>query len=158
MTVPCLLKLWNTPDGYRVTRTPIPAIDSLREGAPISFSVPDCTSARLPLLVQGDLLMEITCDAPVTVRLGKFGFTYDPATGKAVFDGGEKQFTLQKKGALSLRALTDTCSCEFFLQNEISASYGTSIPGKSLEIRSEGRFSIQGTSYAMKSIWNEDED
>lgn len=157
MTVPCLLKLWNTPDGYRVTRTPIPAVDSLREGAPITFSTASCSKTRLPLLIQGDLLMEITCDAPIVVRLGNFGFTYDPATGKAVFDGGEKQFTLQKKGGLKLRALTDTCSCEFFLQDEISASYGTSVSGKTLEIRCEGECSIQGTCYAMKSIWNENE-
>lgn len=154
MTVPCLLKLWNTPDGYRVTRTPIPAIDSLHVGEPIELKVGKCTSAKVPLLLQGDARVEIACDGPVTVKVNGFGFTYDPASGEAVFDGGKKSFTLQKKGALSLRALTDTVSCEFFLQDEISASYGTDIAGKALEIDCEQGMTIEGTAYAMKSIWN----
>lgn len=153
MTVPCLLKLYDTPDGYRVTRTPIPAIDSLHTGAPIALKVDTCTEAKLPLLQQGDMHIEITCDAPVTISCGCASFVYNPVTGEAVFDGGHRSCTLQKKGNLSLRMLTDTASCEFFLQDEISASYGQEIAGKALEIRSEGSVSIEGTSVAMRSIW-----
>ena len=154
MTVPCLLKLWNTPDGYRVTRTPIPAVDSLHTGEPVQLKAGKCTEASIPMLLQGDARIEIACEAPVTVKVNGFGFTYDPATGEAVFDDGAKSFTLQKKGALSLRALTDTYSCEFFLQDEISASYGTDMAGKALSVCCEDGMTVEGTAYAMKSIWN----
>ena len=154
MTVPCLLKLWNTPDGYRVTRTPIPAIDTLHVGEPVQLKVGKCTEAKIPMLLQGDSRIEITCEGPVTVNIKGFGFTYDPTTGEAVFDGGKKSFTLQKKGALSLRILTDTHSCEFFLQDEISASYGTDMAGTALCIGCETGMTVEGSSFAMKSIWN----
>lgn len=154
MTVPCLLKLWNTPDGYRVTRTPIPAIDSLHTGEPVALKVENCDSAALPLLLQGDMRIEIACEGPVTVSCGCGSFVYDPATGEAVFDGGHHSITLQKKGALSLRVLTDTASCEFFLQDEISASYGQDMAGQPLRIQCEKGASIEGSTIAMKSIWN----
>jgi len=152
MTVPCLLKLYNTPDGYRLTRTPIPALDALHTGEPTTISAGRCTETALALLPQGDLRLTITCGGPVTVRVGCGSFVYDPATGTAVFDGG-KQCTLQKKGALSLRILTDTASCEFFLQDEISASYGQDMTGKALELRCAEGLSVEGLAWGMRSIW-----
>lgn len=153
MTVPCLLRLYQTPDGYRVTRTPIPAIDSLHTGAPLQLKMEACSEARLPLLPQGDMRLMISCDTPVSIRCGCASLVYDPRTGEAVFDGGHQRCTLQKKGALSLRLLTDTASCEFFLQDEISASYGQEIAGKTLEITCPGGAAIEGEAIAMRSIW-----
>ena len=81
-------------------------------------------------------------------------FVYDPATGRVIFDGGRREFTLTKKGALELRVLWDTMSCEFFLQEEISASYGQDMRGKKLEINCETGFSAEAEVYGMKSIWH----
>ena len=157
MTVPCLLKLFSTPDGYRVTRTPIPALDELHTGAPIGVSIARCTEAKLELLAQGDLRLNVSCDAPVHVRVGSGSFVYDPATGEYVFDGG-KRYVTQRKGVLSLRILTDTASCEFFLQDEISASYGQEMAGKALELGCEAGLAADGIAWTMKSIWNGYED
>lgn len=157
MTVPCLLKLYSTPDGYRVTRTPIPALDALHTGAPVGIRIARCTETKLELLPQGDLRLNISCDAPVTVRVGSGSFVYDPRTGETAFDGG-KRFATQKKGVLSLRVLTDAASCEFFLQDEISASYGQEMAGKALELCCAEGLWAEGKAWAMQSIWNEYED
>lgn len=154
MTVPCLLKLYNTPDGYRVTRTPIPAIDSLHAGEPVKLKIAGCTDANVPLLLNGDMRIEIACESPVTITCGTAGFVYNPLTGEAVFDRGHQSCILRKKGALSLRVLTDTASCEFFLQDEISASYGQEMAGKALKIHCSEGVSVEGASVAMRSIWN----
>ena len=152
MTVPCLLKLHKTPDGYRVSRTPIPALDTLHDGEPAKFSIDSCEKVDFDLLPLGDMRLEINCEGPLTVSCGIGSFVYDPSTGEIVFDGGNKKFTLQKKGALSLRILTDVMSCEFFIQDEISASYGQEMAGKPLTL--QGSLEGSGLCWAMKSIWN----
>ena len=150
MTVPCLLRLVDTPQGWRVTRTPIPALDALRDGAPERRTL---GAGRMELPEQGDILLTLRSGGPVALRLGIARVTYDPATGEAAFDGGRKRFTLQKKGPLSLRLLTDTMSSEFFLQDEISASYGQEMAGKALEIEGGEDLSVEAAIYRMKRIW-----
>lgn len=157
MTVPCLLKLRRTPDGYRVSRTPVPALDALHEGVATDIRVEEGARAMLALLPQGDLRLTISAGGPVSVRVGSAGFVYDPAAGEAVFDG-DKRAVLQKKGDLALRILTDAASCEFFLQDEISASYGQIMAGKALELCCAEGLTVQGRAWAMRSIWNGHED
>ena len=153
MTVPCLLKLIHTPDGYRITRTPVPALNSLHEGESIVHEVAQSVEAEFSLPLQSDTSLTIACNGLLKVCSDKGSFLYDPASGKAVFDGGKREFTLQKKGPLELRVLTDTMSCEFFLQDEISASYGQDMHGKTLSLYCESGFSAKGITYTMKSIW-----
>ncbi len=153
MTVPCLLKLVNTPRGYRVTRTPIPALDSLREDGPEEISLRDGKEIEIALPTQGDACLEIAAGGKLTVRLGSARIEYDPAEGTARFDGGKKRHVFQKNGPLSLRLLTDTMSSEFFLQNEISASYGQRMKGKKLILQCENGLSAKGKIYRMGSIW-----
>ena len=69
-----------------------------------------------------------------------------------------KRAVLQKKGDLALRILIDAASCEFFLQDEISASYGQIMAGKALELRCAEGLTVQGRAWAMRSIWNGHED
>lgn len=152
MTVPCLLKLVRTEDGYRVTRTPIPALDSLHDGEAEPQKIAACKAAELDLLPQGDLRLTIDSENPISVRVGEFGFDYDPKTGHLVLDGGHRTYTLLKGGALSLRVLSDTMSCEIFLQDEISYSLETT--ERTMKITGEGEFSAEGERYAMRSIWN----
>ena len=157
MTVPCLLKLRRTPDGYRVSRTPIPALDALHEGAAADIRVEEGARATLALLPQGDLRLTISAGGPVSVRAGSAGFVYDPAAGEAVFDGGRRA-ALQSGGDLALRVLTDTASCEFFLQDEISASYGQIMAGRALELRCAEGLTVRGRAWPMRSIWSGHED
>ena len=98
--------------------------------------------------------MELTIDAqhPVTVRAGGVSFTYDPHTGEARFYGG-RSMRLQQIGPLRLRVLTDRTSCEFFLQGEVSASYGLSMRDVPIDISSATAFSVQGRRWRMRSIW-----
>ena len=60
---------------------------------------------------------------------------------------------LQRKGPLRLRVLTDRTSCEFFLQGEISASYGQPMKDVPLDFSSADEFSLAGRRWAMQSIW-----
>lgn len=153
MTVPCLLKLVSTPDGYRLTRTPIPALDLLHEDEPAVHKLVNTASAEISQPLQSDTRLTVLCNGPLTVCCDKGSFVYDPASGRVVFDKGRREFILQKRGALELRMLSDTMSCEFFLQEEISASYGQDMHGKTLRLYSEAGFSAEGTTYGMKSIW-----
>lgn len=153
MTVPCLLKLVRTADGYRVTRTPIPALDSLHDGDAQPIHVERCTHAALTPRTVGDARLTITCDGPLTLTLGSCTFVYDPATGEVVFGDGSKSTVLMRSGPLSLRLLTDTMSSEFFLQDEASATYGQQMEGKQLVLSCPDGFAVEGESWAMQSIW-----
>ena len=153
MTVPCLLRLVKAADGYRVTRTPIPALDALRDGVPEVAEYPAAPERRIALPVQGDALLEIDSPGPVTLSLGIARIDYDPRTGEAVFDGGKKRAVLMERGPLRLRLLTDRMSSEFFLQDEISASYGQQMDGLSFSIEAPQGASVRASIYRMKGIW-----
>lgn len=152
MTVACLLTLVRTEAGYRLNRYPVPAVSELRIGSGEHIAM----NARGLAVVQphlcGDMVVDICADQPFQVRVGNASFVYDPATGEVCFDG-ERRYTLQKKGALQLRVLTDKMSCEFFLQREISASYGMDMDGKSIEISTQGAMDVNGQRWEMRSIW-----
>ncbi len=109
------------------------------------------TAGTAPL--QSDTLLMLRVGGPVTLRLGVVCIEYDPSTGVATFDGGGKRLALQKKGMLSVRLLADTMSCEFFLQEEISASYSQKMAGETLEIGGPDDMKVEATIYRMKSIW-----
>lgn len=154
MTVPCLLKLVKTPEGYRVTRTPVPAIDSLHEDEPTTQRINEATETSLVLPLQSDTCLTVVCEGLLEVYADKGSFVYDPVSGKVVFDGGKHEYILQKKGALKLRILIDTMSCEFFLQDEISASYGQDMREKTIDLHCKSGFSAEAITYGMKSIWH----
>ncbi|MBQ8087543.1 MAG: glycoside hydrolase family 32 protein [Clostridia bacterium] len=153
MTVPCLLKLVESPNGYRLTRTPIPALNDLRTGDPETRCLESVNDAVLELPTQGDALINIQSEAPFTLELGIATIEYDPESGCVNFDRGNKRVKLMRSGALLLRLLTDTMSSEFFLQNEISASYGQEIAGKILRVTGQN-LRIEAEIYHMDSIWN----
>ena len=157
MTVPCLLTLTSTPDGYRVCRNPIPEIASLREGEGEPVACSPVRAAAIEPHLSGDMELVIDAQHPVTVRAGGVSFTYDPHTGEARFYGG-RSMRLQQIGPLRLRVLTDRTSCEFFLQDEISASYGQIMAGKALELCCAEGLTVLGRAWAMRSIWNGHED
>ena len=153
MTVPCLLTLVKTSDRYRVNRNPIPAITSLRTGEEKTFSQSSAGEKVdiLPYLT-GDTSLVITAQSPVTVSVGNNHFTYDPRTGETLFDDS-RSHRLQNSGPLKLRFLTDVMSCEFFLQEEVSASYGLEMKDRCVSIWCDGPFTVEGISHEMKGIW-----
>ena len=153
MTVPCLLRLVEAADGWRVTRTPIPALDALRDGAPETREYPRAQAFGIALPEAGDALLEIASEGPVTLSLGIARIEYDPRTGEATFDGGKKLAMLMTRGPLRLRLLTDRMSSEFFLQDELSASYGQQMDGLALSVAAPEGASIRASIYRMKGIW-----
>lgn len=152
MTIACLLTLVRTPGGDRLHRYPVPAVDRLRigEGGPVSVRTEDHVSV-LPEL-SGDLTLRIDAAEPVCVRAGSASFVYNPASGQVCFDG-RREYRLLRSGPLELRVLTDRMSCEFFLQREISTSYGIQMEGRTIEIETSGALAVEGTRYAMCGIW-----
>ena len=152
MTVACLLTLERTPEGYRLRRNPVPAVDSLRQGEGDEVLARLATKVCLLPCLSGDLDVEVRAESTLRVQAGRVWFTYDPQTGLARFEGG-KETVLQRKGPLRLRVLTDRTSCEFFLQGEISASYGQPMKDVPLDFSSADEFSLAGRRWAMQSIW-----
>ena len=153
MTVPCLLTLVKTADGYRLHRNPIPALTSLRTGATKEITLcSEAEAVEIHPFTSGDTELTLDCEAPLTLRVGECGFVYDPGSGQVVFDGG-KTCILEKKGPLHLRMLTDIMSCECFLQEEISATYGMDMRNRPILLTCEGRLNVSGTSYALSRIW-----
>lgn len=152
MTVPCLLTLSKVEDGYRVNRNPIPALDTLRTGETRTVSFSRCAEASILPFLAGDTQLIVRAQRPVTIRIGGNRMTYDPATGAIHFDGGAA-YALQRKGDLRLRFLTDVMSCEFFLQQEISASYGIHMKERPIVLTCDGEMAITGVSYALGGIW-----
>lgn len=152
MTVPCLLTLIKTRDGYRVNRNPVPAIDTLRNGEQRTYSFFRSGELAIHPFLAGDTQLTVSARQPVTIRVGDNRMAYVPSTGLIHFDGGA-DYTLQRKGDLHLRFLTDVMSCEFFLQQEISASYGIYMKERPIVLSCEDEFSVHGVSYAFSDIW-----
>lgn len=154
MTVPCLLQLVKRTNGYRVIRTPIPALNCLHDGESSKKTIHKATQFSLELPLHSDTFLMIECRGVLKVCADKASLVYDYPSGKVVFDEGRREYVLQKKDILQLRILIDTMSCEFFLQGEISASYGQNMLGKTVDLYCEDGFSATVTTYVMKSIWH----
>ena len=151
MTVTCLLTLARTAQGDRLRRNPVPALEKLRDGGePVSLRAVDRASI-VPAL-SGDLTVCLDAAVPMCVRVGGASFRYDPVSGEVCFDG-RREYRLERNGPLHLRVLTDRMSCEFFLQEEISASYGMQMEGRAIEVETEGALVVKGMRYAMRGIW-----
>lgn len=152
MTVACLLTLVRTQEGYRLLRNPLPALSALREGEGEALCIQSARRAELLPSLSGDMEFDLQAQAPIKLRAGCVGFSYDPRTGHVLFTGG-KETVLLKKGPLHVRLLTDRTSCEFFLQGEASATYGLPMRDLPLQISSDADFSLAGRRWSMRSIW-----
>jgi len=152
MTVPCLLTLHHTANGHRLHRNPLPAMDSLHTGKQMNGSTSGVRAFRPEVFLHGDSLISIDATAPVTVKVGKHQFVYDPVSG-TITCGEYAPYVLEQKGRLELRVFTDTASCEFFLQKEISVTFGPDMRKSALEILCEEEMDVTVTSREMGKFW-----
>lgn len=152
MTVPCLLTLHAVEGGHRLHRNPIPALEKLHTGNRKESAAACVTEYTPDLYLHGDSHIRICAQAPVKVQAGKNYFVYDPATG-VLTCGKNAPYTMENKGVLDLRVLTDTVSCECFLQKEISVTFGPDMRHTALRITSDQPMDIQVTSAEMGKFW-----
>ncbi len=152
MTLVCRFTLHKTADGYRLFRSPIPAVTSLRIGA--GENVRFGAAGTLWLPVPGELMLTIQGDAPVRMTVNGHGFAYDPAAKHLTFTSG-KEYTLTSDEPFTVRIITDTRSVEFFICDEISATYFAPDAEKTFSLEGENA-KAEGTLWKLRSIWDED--
>lgn len=149
MSVVCELSVVRAGAEYRVLRQPIEALETLRQGA----ETVNASGKRIEISLfrSGDAQLTIVCTQPIHVALGNAWFDYDPSAAEARFSSGRTAHLL-RGGALSLRVLTDAMSAEFFLQDEISASYGMRIDETpQLFVESEAPLCAEGQTARLQS-------
>ena len=153
MTLMCRLSLHKTKTGYRLFRAPTDALKSLRSRSAIAISkmVSGQGNTVLQLPVPGDTELTLNCTSNTQILVNGQGFTYDPTTNKLSFTSG-KEYTLISDGPLSVRVITDVRSVEFFICDEISATYSSLDPEKEMNI-SGTNYSLEGQMWNLNSIW-----
>ncbi len=152
MTLICRFTLHKTADGYRLFRSPIPAVTSLRIGAGENVRFGAADTLWLP--VPGELLLTPEGDAPLRMTVNGHGFAYDPAAKHLTFTSG-KEYTLTSDEPFTVRIITDTRSVEFFICDEISATYFAPDAEKTFSLEGENA-KAEGTLWKLRSIWDED--
>ena len=162
MTVTCRFTLHRCADGYRLFRAPIDALKSLRCGAgeaislslkgePAQGRVSRPAAARIRLDVPGDAEFTVSASSPLRAAVCGQGFDYLPHERLLRFSGG-KSYSPAGDGPLSIRIITDRRSTEFFINGEVSASYGCGDAQKTLELYGDDA-RLDGRLWAMESIW-----
>ena len=153
MSLACELTLHKMDDGYRLFRKPTEAFGKLKigDGQKIESA---CNEAAfdLPMPAETDIVIDTEDQCQVTVCGA--GFTYSPADRMLYFTSG-KQFRLHGTGALSCRIVTDVRSVEFFIDDEISATYFIYEDGattKKLNISGKD-VKVSGKIFDLESIW-----
>lgn len=151
MSIPCLLRLVKAGEEYRVTRNPIPAVDSLRSGPPAKSTATGCRALTLDISETSDTQLTVAAQSPVRFAYGSAWLVYRPKDGHVLFSSG-KEAMLMQCGPLSLRLLVDRMSAEFFVHSEISATFGMKTRGHTLQITSEGDMDIGAERFVLRSI------
>ena len=165
MTLVCRFTLHRTNEGYRLFRAPIDAVSALRKDAPetLTFSLdPQAKCGRLSMTetadisvdVPGDAEIEIDAKKPVSITVGREGFTYFPDENLLKFTSG-KTYVLTSDGKMNVRVITDVRSVEFFIGGEISATYACLDRDKYIRIAGE-EADVFCRLWKVNSIWNTD--
>ena len=142
MSLVCRLELHKVGEDYRLFRTPTENIDKLRCGA-------ESFAADTELFVPGDCEFTLPTDNDITVKVGENGFTYERASGKICFTSG-KSYTPKHADKIKMRVITDVRSVEFFIADEVSATFTDAADKKTLHI--DGA-EVSGTKWKMRGIW-----
>ena len=159
LTVMTRLTLHKTKYGYRVFRKPIAAFSDLRDGNPITDSLTLCSdeaapsnaTVSLPLNTPGDATLTIDAKLPVSITVNGVGFEYSPGENILRFSGGNT-YLPEKHDDLQVRIISDTNSIEFFINDEISATYTCAERDKSLRIESSDAY-VYCQRWSLRSIW-----
>jgi fructan beta-fructosidase len=152
MSVPCLLTLHKTAAGYRLFRSPAPALNTLRNGEPESMELEAANVQTIPLHGPEDILIRVeAAKQPISLMVGRVSLLIDPAAGEVSFDG-RRSVCLQKRDSFEIRLLVDRTTLEFFVQGEVSATYGIDVKGLELVI-STGSAKLKVLRFPLGSIW-----
>ena len=151
MSVPCLLTLHKTSEGYRLFRSPAPALNALHTADPERNVLMVSDSQVVPLHGPEDVSIRVEANYPVTLKVGRINLLFDPSTGKVVFDG-TRSVNLAKRDSFEVRLLVDRTTVEFFVQGEISATYAMDTEGAELTINAVN-MKLELCRHSMGSIW-----
>lgn len=147
MSLICKLELHKTEHGYRLFRTPIETVETLRKNC---FVVCICSGSKMTAPAEYQFFLK--GKEPVSITLNGQGFTYQPQDRTIASTSG-KSYRLSTEGVPEVRMFTDKRSIEFFIAGEISLSFF--VPESEQFLRMEGRDSVVAKRYELSSIWEE---
>ena len=139
------LSIHKTKKGYRLFRSPIETIKTLRDSC-IDIILNDGTKNTPPYEVEFTLLN----DRDARVQIGNAWFEYDSDNHK-INTSSKKCYEICSDNDLFVRIIVDTRSAEVYLQDEITMSFFV----KQAETKVECENSVKGKLYTLKSIWDE---
>lgn len=149
VTLATKLSLHKTSQGYRVYRTPIENLESLRDaGREITIT----GEYKMPL--PSEMLFTLDDRESVSVLVDGCGFHYNGVNGVLTSTTGKEYTFCRDKGKeLPVRIFYDTGAVEMFVGEEIALSYRLE-PGKDI-LQIEGSEAVNAVVYYLKSIWKQ---
>ena len=145
MSLMCNLSLHKTNKGYRLFRTPIDNVETLRDnGEEIQIE------SEIHLPVPGELVFDLESGKNASVYIGGAGFQYDAQSG-VITTTSEKKYEFSPEKEFTVRIISDTRSAEMFVGGEISMSFFAKPQQDALVIQVDS--SVRAMVYRLKSIW-----
>ncbi|MBQ8684399.1 MAG: glycoside hydrolase family 32 protein [Clostridia bacterium] len=136
-------RIVKTSLGYRLFRSPIEALTSLRQQAE-TLSLDRPVSLPTP----SETLFTLAEDKDARVTIGNAGFTYC-AADRAITTSSDKVCRLCTPGDIAVRILADTRSVEIYIQDEAVMSFFV-LPE---ELTAHSEYPLTAVQYRLKSIW-----
>ncbi len=151
MTVPCQLALKKSGDKFRLARNPVSGLEKLRQEK-TTIDIAESTSLLLP--ESADVKLNFEAGAAIKFSIGEAYISYDPENDTVTIPGKNKIHTvkIEKEAEKTVRILVDKGTVEFFMFNEISATYGFKTKNLPLMISCSDTH-IKGEIYEMSSIY-----
>ena len=101
--------------------------------------------------VPGEGCFTFDASDPVRFTVNGEGFGFDPRTNRLVFTS-EKEYTRTASGPCTVRVVTDVRSVELFIDGEISATFTSYEPEKTVRIEGDVP-AVESRIWKLRSIW-----
>ena len=140
------LSLHRTPQGLRVFRRPIEALNRLR------LQEDACTvNGEVPLAPFGETVITLRRDADAALRVGGVGFAYN-SDNRTVTSTSGREYRLCGEGeTFTVRLFTDLRTAEFFAAEEIGMSFYRPSGDDVLTVKAP--YEVEAVRYTLRSIW-----
>lgn len=122
----------------------------------IEASGADMKAREWKLSVPGEAVLTIEKADNMQISVNGHGFTYDTERGHLIFTSG-KEYSLSSHKLNTVRIITDKRSVEFFINEEISATYVSLEPDKMMIIQGND-YTVHGKVWELRSIWEKSDD
>ena len=151
MSVPCEITLHKQDGHYHICRFPIKEIEQLRTCPPVYTTLKLQGSLSLQLQAPSEIILHVeNFDNPqLHVNLSGHTIDLDMLSSTATIDDKAPRKLL--KSPTEIRVLTDRTTVEFFIGNEVCATYATDTDGVHISLTGDATIRMQ--EWELCSIW-----